>query len=223
MKKVVAVGTLVLIGIGAYFVLQPGDDTNPAGDDGTPSARGVARGSAEPVVDSRRGAIGADADTKRETDGAVRHASVREFDANRSAPGENATSGIKQNRPGHGDDDKADRDNPSSAPQLTSQEEQVMVMYDQMADALEEAPENCKAMSEAVGALIEENSAAIEEWKRSQAKLDDDLLAASRTRVEQAASTRLSRLRQNLRVSLANCKGDESLMAALGKLAALNE
>ena len=226
MKKLVIFGLLVAAGVVAFVVFYDAQPVSP--EDAAKNGAGVARDTSSERAASKTDREAGDAARVAGTEpgepytqeellqALARHGAAKK----RDATGEELVD--------NGDDSEVEEEAPiadtdqSNRPNLTVREEQVMVMYDEMADVLEEHAENCVAMSAAVDKLIESNERTISSWKKSQAELDEKALDASRSRVESAAPERLARLRQNLRVGLAKCKGDESLMTALGKLAALN-
>ena len=228
MKKLVVSCLLVAFSVAAFVLFYDARDLPP--DEPKKSGAALRERTA-----AKRDALGRQGDAVSKSDVAefggiedlrraiARDAAARKRRALHDDVAEDAKDGT-DGYDGEGEQEVSDAlTDKSNRPKLTVREEQVMVMYDEMADVLEEHAEDCKSMSKAVDELIDSNERTISSWKRSQAELDEDALATSRSRVESAASERLTRLRQNLRVSLAKCKGDESLMTALGKLAALNE
>ena len=229
MKKLVIFGSLVAAAIVAIIVLsEDADSTSPEGAAKNGADAQDASPGRETRTDSEAGETKQIASTERRkpyTEQELREALGRYAAAqkHREEGGTDPTDDAAADDFEEADDAIKDTTDKTNRPKLTVREEQVMVMYDEMADVLEEHAEDCKSMSNAVDELIESNERTITSWKRTQAELDEEGLATSRARVEGAAPERLARIRQNLRVGLAKCKGDASLMTALGKLAALNE
>ncbi len=117
--------------------------------------------------------------------------------------------------------DPAEPRNTASGPDITTEEQAVLVLYENMASAFERFPDNCEEMGIAVGEFVEESTPAVSELARSRSRMAPEERAAATQRLEREAADQLKALRQAMRIGVSKCPNEPRLQEALRRLAEL--
>ncbi len=131
----------------------------------------------------------------------------------KSTPGFNVAYNTAEN-------EKKDED---SLGEATKEETQVLVMYDVMAEAIEANDGDCKAMGEAVEAVVDKHSSSVNNLIAARAEMDKNQRGASSKRLANAEGERMESVRKSLRKGMSKCSSNEQLIGALRKLAKMSE
>jgi hypothetical protein len=110
---------------------------------------------------------------------------------------------------------------PTRAKHLSSIEERVLAMYDQIASALADDSQSCDVLGEKLAASVEEHASDLNRWSQLQKDLEPSESEADRNRLLQAAGPRMQAAQDAIRRSMSKCLQSEAFQDALRDLATL--
>ncbi len=108
---------------------------------------------------------------------------------------------------------------PSSG-DVTPEEEEVLQLYEDIAQALDHPAVSCKDLGIQVSDFVGQELSVLERLAQARGRMTAAQRQAATERLEQSAGAQLARLRQSLRVGLGRCPGEPRLNEAIRTMAA---
>lgn len=106
-----------------------------------------------------------------------------------------------------------------SSREVTRQEQQVLEMYESIAQAFDLNANDCSELGVAVSEFVGDNEQAVRTFAKQRSMLSAEERRQADERLEREAATQLARLRQSIRVGLGKCPDEKRLQDAIRALA----